>query len=87
MDQREEHIERMKQSIAEAKQLKSELTQNIADLRRILRRVKARVSKKPKSKIQINIGRTMCSTGDANKAIWTESGSSKIQSFCPSCAH
>jgi len=50
MDEREEHIERLKQSIADAKRLKTELQQNIADTEKILRKIKARPPKKPKSK-------------------------------------
>jgi F0F1-type ATP synthase membrane subunit b/b' len=49
MDEREEHIERLKQSIAAAKRLKAELQQNIADSEKILREIKALARKKPMS--------------------------------------
>jgi hypothetical protein len=46
MEEREEHIERLKQSIADAKPLQ----QNIADTEKILRKSTPRPPEKPKSK-------------------------------------
>jgi hypothetical protein len=50
MDEFNEHIERLKEAIREGKRLWSELKRNVADMNRIIREIKRRAPKKPKSK-------------------------------------
>ena len=48
MNDLDEQIERLKKTIANAKRIQSELTQNIADTNRIFREIKTRIPKKNK---------------------------------------